>query len=130
MPSVKLTFLVDDDDIFIYAMQKIITIKKLSEQVKAFHGVSEAIDQLKAQHDQVDELPDVIFLDINLPVQDGWDFLEAFKKIEDQLVKRPKLYMLSSSVNQSDQEKAAADPALNGFFMKPLSAEDFESAFS
>ena len=65
----------------------------------------------------------ILFLDINMPEINGWDFLELYDKLEDTLRSKIKVYLLSSSINQLDIDKAKADRNVIDFISKPLSKE-------
>lgn len=71
------------------------------------------------------ELPDIILLDINMPIMDGWQFIELYSAlIEQHPTKEIKLYLLSSSIDLNDHKKAKALSAVNGFIIKPIKKED------
>jgi response regulator of citrate/malate metabolism len=61
----------------------------------------------------------MIFLDINMPKMNGWDFLDAYQQVEDKV----KVYMLSSSINSKDIQKSETYEVVNGFICKPLVVE-------
>jgi CheY-like chemotaxis protein len=65
--------------------------------------------------------PDLILLDLNMPVMDGWEFLDMYKQKYAQLFPTTKILILSSTVNPKDKERAAQDPIIIGFENKPLS---------
>ena len=67
---------------------------------------------------KVDELPDVIFLDINMPVLDGWQFLDQFSSMG--LLREFRLYVVSSSIDPADKYKASSYPVVSGYLTKPI----------
>lgn len=129
MSNVSLTCLIDDDEIFVYAMKKIINLKQLSREMITFDRVEKALDYFSINKNKAVLLPDVILLDINLPGEDGWDFIESFGQISDEMIKKPKIYMLSSSANPKDQQKALSNKNIENYYVKPLSKDDFKEIF-
>ncbi|MEQ8534886.1 MAG: response regulator, partial [Imperialibacter sp.] len=77
-----------------------------------------------------DELPDVILLDINMPVMDGWQFLDEFVKIKPLIKKKITIYMVSSSIDEADLERAKTYEEVSDFIVKPVKAEDLEKMLS
>ena len=65
----------------------------------------------------------ILFLDINMPEITGWDFLELYEKLDENLRSKIRVYLLSSSINQIDIEKAKADGNVIDFISKPLSKD-------
>lgn len=109
---IKQILVVDDDEIF--RLTASITLKKAFPGIMvlfAKHG-EEALIMLK------DNLPDVILLDLNMPVMDGWDFLNAAITIP-----LPPVYIVSSSIDPSDKKRATFDNRIKGFIEKPLNVE-------
>ncbi|HTR31701.1 MAG TPA: hypothetical protein VMH27_20655, partial [Puia sp.] len=74
-----------------------------------------------------DALPEFIFLDLNMPVLDGWGFLEAYSAIWDKLDKNISLYILSSTISSDDIARALAYPVTKGFLIKPLDKAKMEA---
>jgi CheY-like chemotaxis protein len=72
-----------------------------------------------------DALPDVILLDINMPIMDGWDFLEWFKEFKENLVKAIPIFMVSSSIDWRDIEKAKSYEEVIDYMSKPLTDGNF-----
>ena len=67
--------------------------------------------------------PDIIFLDINMPVIDGWEFLNRYEGIVPQDLRHPVIIILSTSVNPSDHDRAESHPSVTAYCSKPLSAD-------
>ena len=129
MSRIKLTCMIDDDEIFVYAMRKLIKMKALSEELIVFDSVEKGLSYLCENQSKPDAIPDVILLDINLPVSDGWDFIHEFQQVQAKLAKQPRIYMLSSSSDSVDQQRAESYPSIQNYFTKPLSQASFDHIF-
>lgn len=120
--SAKINLLViDDDDINIFIIKKIVEKTGYQAQMVAKTNGQLAIDYLKELIDSQQVFPDLILIDINMPILNGWEFLEAYDKLG--LQKDVDMYMLSSSVYENDIEKAKTYKTVKGFISKPLSIE-------
>lgn len=117
--------LVDDDTISTFIYRKVIEKGGISETgISTFLKGDDALEFLQSHINQPEELPDLILLDINMPVMDGWGFLEHYsEKIWSQLSKPIKLCMLSSSVYQQDMDRAFSYSQVNDYVPKPLTSE-------
>ncbi len=109
-------YLIDDDEIQNLINTRVISIVSDGIEVKAFTSAENALANLKSKQDG---LPDMIFLDINMPKMNGWDFLDAYESEENKV----KVYMLSSSINNKDIQKSETYDIVNGFICKPLVVE-------
>lgn len=118
--------LIDDDKIYQFTAKKILESTGLSQNILPFYNGEEAIHFIMAQIQSPELLPDIIFLDINMPVMDGWQFLDAFKKITAQLPKNIIVYMVSSSVDDYDIRKSKEYVEVLDYVIKPINRERFE----
>lgn len=119
--------LVDDDDATNFVNQIIIRKSKVTENVKIARNGKEAI-QIIRNDDCDDEKesslkPYLILLDINMPVMDGWQFLEAYDALPERLKGHFIIVMLTSSFNPDDESKSKTYDSICGFRNKPLSVE-------
>ena len=76
------------------------------------------------------QTPTVIFLDINMPVLTGWDFLKIFSDLPPSLKDQFSIFMLTSSIDERDHKKAELDPLVKGFIKKPLSTQSIIEIFA
>ena len=130
-PPVKLTCIIDDDEVYIHLIKKIIRIKNLSENLLVFHNGQEAIDHFTAIVNEVSksEFPEIIFLDLNMPVMDGWDFLQKFTQIKPAQKFKTTLYIVSSSIDPFEIEKAKSFSEVTDYLIKPIRIAEFEAIF-
>ncbi|MGA8853768.1 MAG: response regulator [Christiangramia sp.] len=130
--KVELACIIDDDKIYVNLVKKIIEIKKLSENLLIYKNGKEALDYFKEiMENATDEnkLPDIIFLDLNMPVMDGWEFLNEFIKIKNNLNKKITLYVVSSSIDPRDLERARSINLVTDYLIKPIELKKFEKIF-
>ena len=118
--------LIDDDRIYQFTAKKIIESTGLGKHILSFYNGDEAITYLQENIENVDLLPDIIFLDINMPVMDGWQFLETFKILQLKVSKPIFIYMVSSSVDDNDIKKSKEYFNVTDYIIKPINRERFE----
>ncbi|TAE08574.1 MAG: response regulator [Bacteroidetes bacterium] len=119
--------LVDDDRIYQFAARKTIEATGLVSSIKSFQNGQEAIRFLEnCTEADTQSLPDVIFLDINMPVMNGWQFLDAFSTIRAKLPKPITIYMVSSSVDEFDINKSKQYKEVKAYIIKPVHKEKFK----
>jgi CheY-like chemotaxis protein len=121
----KSVCIVDDDSIYVMLAKRQISLNQLSDDVCEFSEGREAYQELKKRIDIGEQIPDVIFLDVNMPIWDGWDFLDEFSKLEISI--RPEIYIVTSSSHSLDREKAATYPIVSRCLTKPLELDDLKA---
>jgi CheY-like chemotaxis protein len=117
------TALLIDDDADSNFVNSWIVRKEFAEEVIVKQSAEEALNYLKSKSRYFEELPDVIFLDIRMPLMDGFDFLEEFNKLPDVVKSKCKIIMLSSSFDKNDYHKAIGNQYVYRYLNKPLSVE-------
>lgn len=114
--------LIDDDKIYQFTAKKILEDTGLAKNILSFYNGKEAVDYFRENHGiGEDHLPDIIFLDINMPIMNGWQFLEEFRKITVGIPKSMIIYVVSSSVDNCDIEKSKEYASVTDYITKPIS---------
>lgn len=123
-------FVVDDDKIFHFIIKKLLITNNININPSYFLNGLEALEGLKNKLNLGENQPDLILLDINMPILDGWQFLEEFKKLKDKLKKEITIYIISSSDNQTDLDKAEVySNEVKNYYLKPISVDEIKSIF-
>jgi two-component system, chemotaxis family, chemotaxis protein CheY len=117
--------LVDDDKIFQLTASKTIKALQLSDKILQFENGEEALKYLVENAKTADSLPDIIFLDINMPFVDGWMFLQDYAGLKENLAKDIIIIMVSSSIDPRDIHRARSIPEVQEYVIKPVSREKF-----
>ncbi|NRD21991.1 response regulator [Winogradskyella litoriviva] len=130
--KIKLACIIDDDKIYVNLVRKIIETKKLCDHLLIFKDGKEGIDYFETllQNFEREHLPEVILLDLNMPVMDGWEFLERFTKIKNKFNSPITLYVVSSSINSIDIEKAKSLSSVQNYLIKPVKIDELEAVFN
>ncbi|MES2426444.1 MAG: response regulator [Bacteroidota bacterium] len=116
--------LVDDDEINNFISIKLIKKALDNTSISSCLNGKFAIDQLvELQKRDPALLPDFILLDINMPIMNGWEFLDEYRRLEIDPLGKSKIYIISSSVFSNDINKAKSYPLVKNFISKPLSVE-------
>lgn len=125
--SVERVCIIDDDKIYVTLVSKIIELRKISKELLVFKNGKEAIDYfIGSLTNKEEEVPEIILLDLNMPVMNGWEFLEEFSKIRNQLDKEISLYVVSSSIDSRDIDRAKNIQEVTDYLTKPIKLIDFE----
>jgi len=134
MKRIDIACIIDDDPIFVFGIKKVMELINFCEGIMVFKNGQEALNNLSAIISAKEELPDVILLDLNMPVLDGWQFLDEFIKIPCE--KEILIYVVSSSVDPEDVLRAKSYEGVSDYIVKPISVKKlkevlykFENAF-
>jgi response regulator RpfG family c-di-GMP phosphodiesterase len=122
--------LVDDDEINNFISIKLIKKALTNTDIMACLNGRFAIDQLvEIQRKDPSQLPDYILLDINMPIMNGWEFLDEYKRINLDPLGKSKIFIISSSVFSNDINKARSYPLVKDFISKPLNVDKIKELF-
>lgn len=121
----KLT-IIDDDETFIYLTKKTIDQINKVKLFQVFGNGLEAIAFLEANKDAYEQLPEIILLDLSMPIMDGWQFLEAFARLNPKIGKKITIYICSSSISPDDIVKAETINEVTDYIIKPITRQKLE----
>ncbi|MDB5005470.1 MAG: response regulator of RpoS [Mucilaginibacter sp.] len=123
--------LVDDDEINNFISIKLIKKAVDNTAISACLNGKFAIEELvEIQKHDPSLLPDFILLDINMPIMNGWEFLDEYKRLNIDPQGKSKIYIISSSVFSNDINKARSYPLVKNFISKPLSVDKIKELFT
>lgn len=113
---------VDDDPITLMLCKKVISKAAFSNQIITAQNGEEAINLFRNLLDDSEKtVPELIFLDLNMPIMGGWEFLEEFNKSTFKQFHNIKVIVLSSTIDPEDLEKIKEFPMVMDFLPKPIS---------
>ena len=118
--------LIDDDSMTNYLHKRVISNAGMASSIIVSTNGKEGIEELlKIEDADLDNIKSkvIVFLDINMPVMDGWTFLEVFKEIKNKLNFEIKIFVLSSSINPDDKARAEKNSFVTKYINKPLNKE-------
>ncbi len=119
--------LIDDEPIFHKIVQMTLQNSELSKQATYCFDGEVVLDYLEENKSDSQSLPDYIFIDLYMPLFDGWDFLNRFQKIYASLKKNIKIYVVSSSIDPRDIDRSKLYPFVTTFISKPVEKDVFDS---
>lgn len=121
----KLTYIIDDDQLSVKLVSLLINKNEFCQEIKTFYDAQSALDEIAKNIHKNDNLPDVILLDLNMPVIDGWQFLDEFILLP--LQKEIAIFIVTSSIDPVDIEMANEYKAVKTYIMKPITASKLKS---
>ena len=122
--------IVDDAKIDRFLAEKVISKHSFAEEVVSVDSAIRALDYLTNYTEDEEALPDLIFLDINMPEMNGFEFLAEYKKLPENIKRKCIIVMLSSSLHPEDKELALQSPYVCQFLNKPLTKQKLQDVAS
>ncbi|MBL4657623.1 MAG: response regulator [Flavobacteriales bacterium] len=119
MKNIRNIVLIDDSEVDNLIHKTLLERNHFAEDIKSFESSTEALSSIQESAKKA-KVPDLILLDIAMPVMDSYEFLDEFEKIDSQLVSACKVIIVTSSVNPKDKEKSLKRDSVDGFLIKPL----------
>lgn len=128
-PRVGTVAIIDDDPVYQTITHKRLTRRELAGNVLIFCDGQEAIEFFRLRGSDPQLLPDLILLDLNMPIMDGWDFLDEYRTLLPQLKKKVAICVVTSSISPEDSERALNSQGVIAFISKPVSDEELVHLF-
>lgn len=120
--------LIDDNKIDNFFHERVIRKSNAAKEIIAIESGQAALDYIKSGKEKLQ--PELIFLDINMPGMDGWEFIEHYKQLDESLQKAMIVVMLTTSENPDDIARAKTEGLLSDFKSKPLTKEMLEDVIT
>jgi CheY-like chemotaxis protein len=122
----KNVMVIDDNAIDLYIAEMVMSTTRFAEKVICIGSAKEALEYLKPLYESPDELPSLIFLDINMPEMTGFDFLDAYRDLPENIRKKCIIMMLTTSLDETDRKQAEANQFVKRFLNKPLDRDKID----
>lgn len=127
MKNVQVCCIIDDDPIFIYGTKRIMKEVDFAETILVYNNGQEAIEGLMEISQTEELMPEVIFLDLNMPIMNGWEFLDEYTNIPNDNPEKTIIYIISSSVDPRDLERVKNYEQVNNYILKPITPDDLST---
>ncbi|GHC58990.1 response regulator [Ulvibacter litoralis] len=128
MRKIDLACIVEDDPMHLFITKKYMELSGFVEKILVCKNGKEAYDTLKAMFLNSEKLPQIIFLDLNMPIWDGWQFLDEFTKIP--IEKNVIIYILTSSNSEEDINRAEQYSLMSNYLIKPINQSQLKSVLA
>lgn len=128
MKKLDLVCIIDDDPIYVFGAKRVMEYTDFCSNFMIFTNGQEALDTLRPLIESGGNFPGVILLDINMPVLDGWGFLDALSQAPN--AKALAIFIVSSSINEDDRLKAKSYELVTNFIVKPLTKSSLKEIAS
>ncbi len=127
MDKISNVCIIDDDPIIIYGSKRLMKELGVTTDILVFNNGKEAIDAFSAMLEDDRKFPEIILLDLNMPVMNGWDFLENFIKMPCEIIDTVSVYIISSSIDPMDLKRVKDYKVVNDYILKPLKSRDLQA---
>ena len=119
--------LIDDDPLTVFITERLITKYDFCEKVTSFTSSSDALKYFESNIglNNIDSIPEIILLDINMPLLDGWGFMDRLAQLTQNNKVVTQINIFSATVEKHDVERAMRYPFVKNFLIKPLLKEHF-----
>ena len=115
--------IIDDDAIAVFGLKRAMAAVDFTPKLSTFEHGLDALEHFGKLLEEGAELPCLIFMDLNMPVIDGWNFMDEFKELLPNQKNRPEVYIMTSSMDARDVEKAKSYGLEGHYLIKPVSPD-------
>jgi CheY-like chemotaxis protein len=123
MKKIDLLCVIDDDPIYTFLIKRVIDEAEVSLKSIFFKNGREALNYFTEHKDDSEKLPQLVLVDINMPILDGWQFMDGFAALATTFPKNITVYISSSSTDEDDFQRALETPHVLELIPKPISSE-------
>lgn len=120
---------IDDDNIYRYTLNMFLRFLNKPYSLLEFEFVEDALEYFTTDANNAFQNVDVLMFDLSMPIMDGWEFIDALQLHLQDAASLPRIYMVSSSLNKEDLERAQAHKYITAYLVKPLSSERLNELF-
>jgi len=129
--KLKCVLLIDDDEPTNFMSNMVLEEADCATHIQIMQSAKKALDYLSipiepSKEQNAHPYPELIFLDINMPAMNGWEFLDQYSQLKQTGIQKPVIIMLTTSINPDDQLKAEKIPMIDGFENKPITSNMVE----
>ena len=121
MKNIDLACIIDDDPIFVFGAQRFMKVANFCKSLMIFGNGKEALEVLLPRLKAGENIPEVILLDINMPVMNGWEFLDEFVKVP--VSREVTIYVVSSSIDPRDISRVKEYEQVSNYIIKPVTSK-------
>ncbi|MBP1225693.1 response regulator [Flavobacterium sp. 1355] len=122
-PKFETVMIIDDNSVDLYITSRMISKNNFGKHLLLFTSGEEALKYLLEHQHNTSLLPQVIFVDIYMPLMSGFEFLDAFDKLDDTLKNHIKTYVISSTIDNADIIRSSRNENVSAFHVKPITKE-------
>lgn len=122
--------IIDDDDIYRYTISRTIEKLGIAKKIAAYTSGQDALNAMLDYIEKPESLPDIILLDVNMPNMDGFEFMKEYMRFPSEIKNRITVFMISSSINPVDIDRAKNNPEISDYIVKPIGASKLEGIIS
>eukprot|EP00388_Colpodella_angusta_P015263 GDKJ01037855.1.p1 GENE.GDKJ01037855.1~~GDKJ01037855.1.p1 ORF type:complete len:130 (+),score=19.19 GDKJ01037855.1:128-517(+) len=124
MKKIDIACIIDDDPIFVFGTKRLMQLANFCNGFLVVKNGKEAYDNLKASIIAGEKLPDLILLDLNMPIWDGWQFLDEF--IQIPIENAVTIFIVTSSIDPEDIKRAKSYEIVSNYLVKPIKMDDLK----
>ena len=124
LKSFESVYFIDDDPIYVFISKKIIVEQNFCKNFKVFENGKSAIEAIVDSETTKQKLPNIIFLDLTMPIMNGWEFLESFQASPIENKETIKIIVMSSSINPLEIDMIKSYPIVSDYIVKPITPAD------
>ena len=122
--------IIDDDHIFIYGVKRLMEETSFCKNLVIYQNGLDALEGIQQRTKEGGQLPSIIFLDLNMPMMTGWEFLDEYLELKGQDPNQSRVYIVSSSIDPKDLLKIKDYKVIQNYILKPVTTDDLENIIS